>query len=173
MTKAQYAHLLHDDPYDFFLVFSLPRGRKRRKFMPALLPVHLMRGVGLGVWLAGSSLGFHLCTRGRGRGQGTTLTHDKIHSSRSSLGVPGKFVPNLVRKLSPNLLQIVCSSSLLQIVSSTPGSWPSPSPWLPFLRPFSIAHCVKFLCTNTPIVFHYYSTFLQNQILQQHQSGEG
>jgi hypothetical protein len=31
MTKLSYTHLLHDNSYDFFLVFSLPRGRKRRK----------------------------------------------------------------------------------------------------------------------------------------------
>jgi hypothetical protein len=49
MTNPHYTHLLHDNSCDFFLVFSLPRGTKRRKFTPALLPIHLTRGVGLGV----------------------------------------------------------------------------------------------------------------------------
>jgi hypothetical protein len=46
---------------------------------PALLPFRLMRGLGLGVGLAGSSPGFRPCLRAGGIGdQGTTLTHDPI-----------------------------------------------------------------------------------------------
>ncbi len=69
MTKLPYTHLLHDNSYDFFLVFSLPRGKKHRKPMPALLPIHLIARGGAG-GVAGWALPCFLSLLTRGRGQG-------------------------------------------------------------------------------------------------------
>ncbi len=62
MSKGQilsYAHLiLHscDNLNDSSPVSTLSRGWSGGNLTPVLLPHHLSRGVGLGVWLAGSSI---------------------------------------------------------------------------------------------------------------------
>ncbi len=85
-----HTHLnLHDNPYDFFLVSSLPR---------ALLPLQLFAqggAEGVAGWLLPCFPSLLMRWRGRGGGQGTALTYDNLHLSyvlRSMF--PGIFVPN-------------------------------------------------------------------------------
>jgi hypothetical protein len=100
MANPTSTHLLHDNSYDYFLVFSLPWGRKRRKSYASIASSQLTRGLGMGVWLAGSSPGFRLCKCAGGVGeQGTTLTHDKL-LTRPTINALGISLPNLVLTMS-------------------------------------------------------------------------
>jgi hypothetical protein len=74
-----YLHTYTGQFYDFFLLFSLPRGRNRGKLNASVASVPTYARVGAGVGLAGSSPGLRPCLRAGGIGdQGTTLTHDPI-----------------------------------------------------------------------------------------------
>jgi hypothetical protein len=82
MTNVPYTHLLRDNCYDFFLVFSLPRGRSIGNLTPALLPIHLIARGGAG-GIAGWVLPCFpsLLMRGGVGEKGTTLTHDNLYLS--------------------------------------------------------------------------------------------
>ncbi len=142
MTNPHYSHLIHDNFYNFFLVFSLPRGRKRRKYTPALLPTHLTCGVRLGVQLAGSSLGFRLCYARAGagsRGQPVCMTKYLSHVLRSMS--PGNSFKNLV---------LTYIKQLVPHWAISPRHFPSS----PFHDHFPKPTTLSSYDTNTPIVFH-------------------
>jgi hypothetical protein len=74
MANSLCTHLLMTT-LRLFPGFLLPRGRNLRKLTPALLPIRLTRGLGLGVgagWVLPCFLS--LLTRGRGRGVGVRDT---------------------------------------------------------------------------------------------------
>jgi hypothetical protein len=129
---------------------------------PALPPLHLSRGVGLGAWLAGSSLVFRPCLcAGGGGGQGTALTHDNLYLSyglRSK--IPGIFFPIFIS--NTHYSQI--AGSLMEGRSSSSYSPLPPFPMITFYSPlFSLTIPAVNILLNLPT----------KSILQNSQSGEG
>jgi hypothetical protein len=96
-------HTYYWQLYDVVLVFSLHRGRKRRKSYASFASYPTDARVGVG-GVAGWVLPWFqsLLTRGRGRGAGDNPYAWQILTG-PTINVPRKFVPNS----SPNLRQIV------------------------------------------------------------------
>jgi hypothetical protein len=70
MANPPSTHLLHDNSSDFFLVFSLPRGKKRRKSYVSIASYPTDAQVGVG-GMAGWVLPWFLSLLTHGWGQGT------------------------------------------------------------------------------------------------------
>jgi hypothetical protein len=134
MTNPPYTHLLHDKSYDFFLVFSLPRGRKRRKSYAssASYPSNARGGVGgVAGWVLPWFPSLLMCGRGRGAG-------DNPYTWQNT------YLTSYAQCSQENSFQILVLTNIeLLIPHRAAGPLPLPSSLFPC--PSSTAHYVNFL----------------------------